>query len=189
MYLVLAAALFVQLIASANVANLLLVKAAGLRHDAALRVALGARRRDVLRQSLVEALILVGGGGALGLLIGWFGASRLAFGAPVDPPFWARVTFDWRVVAFAFAVTAASALLVSLVPAWQGGRAGLVDELKDSARTTAGGRGGRLGRLLAASEMAAPWCCSSAPLSWSRASSAARRPTPAWTRAACSRRG
>jgi putative ABC transport system permease protein len=59
------------------------------------------------------------------------------------------------VVAFAFAVTAASALLVSLVPAWQGGRAGLVDELKDSARTTAGGRRGRLGRLLAASEMAA----------------------------------
>jgi putative ABC transport system permease protein len=155
LYLVLAAALFVQLIASANVANLLLVKAAGQRHDAALRVALGARRRDVLCQSLAEALILVGGGGALGLLIGWFGASRLAFGAAVDPPFWARVTFDWRVVAFAVAVTAASALLVSLVPALQGGRVPLVDELKDSARTTAGGRRGRLGRLLAASEMAA----------------------------------
>ncbi len=155
MYMVLVSGLFVQLIAGANVANLLLVKAAGQRHDTALRFALGARRIHVMWQSMVEALLLVTGGGALGLLLGSIGAGRLAFGSPVEPPFWARVTLDWRVVAFTVAVTALSALLVSLVPALHGGRARLVDELKDSGRTTAGGARGRLGRLLAVSELAA----------------------------------
>ena len=76
MYLVLAAGLFVQLIASANVANLLLVKATGQRHDTAVRYALGARRSDVLRQSLVETLIVCAAGGALGLALGDRRASR-----------------------------------------------------------------------------------------------------------------
>jgi putative ABC transport system permease protein len=155
MYLVLAAGLFVQLIASANVANLLLVKAAGQRHDTALRFALGARRSDVLRQSLVETLLLVGAGAAMGLALGHVGSVGLAVSSPVRPPSWVSYELDGNVVAFTIALVAASALVVSLVPALHGGRSGLVDELKESGRTTAGGARGRLGRLLTVAELAA----------------------------------
>ncbi len=153
MYLVLAAGLFVQLIASANVANLLLVKAMGQRHDTAVRYALGARRSDILRQSLVETLIVSAAGGALGLALGTAGASRLVSASPVQPPTWVRYDVDWRVVAFTIALTAASALAVSLVPALHGRN--LVGELKDSGRTSSAGARGRLGRLLTVAELAA----------------------------------
>jgi putative ABC transport system permease protein len=153
MYLVLAAGLFVQLIASANVASLLLVKAVGERHDTAVRYALGARRSDILRQSLVETLIVCAVGGALGLALGAFGASRVVGAAPVQPPTWARYDVDWRVVAFTIALAAASALAVSLVPAL-GGR-NLVGELRDGGRTSTAGARGRLGRLLTVAELAA----------------------------------
>jgi putative ABC transport system permease protein len=155
MYLVLAAGLFVLLIAGANVANLLLVKAAGQRHDTALRFALGAGRGDLLQQSLVETLLLVGAGGALGLLLGGFGIAQLTRISPVQPPSWVRYDLDWRVVAFTVVLTAASALVVSLVPALHGGGGGLAAELKESGRTTAGGARGRIGRLLSVAELAA----------------------------------
>ena len=153
MYLVLAAGLFVQLIASANVANLLLVKAMGQRHDTAVRYALGARRSDILRQSLVETLIVSAAGGALGLALGTAGASWVVTASPVQPPTWVRYDVDWRVVAFTIALTAASALAVSLVPALHGRN--LVGELKDSGRTSSAGARGRLGRLLTVAELAA----------------------------------
>jgi putative ABC transport system permease protein len=153
MYLVLAAGLFVQLIASANVANLLLVKATGQRHDTALRYALGARRSHILRQSLVETLIVCAAGGTLRLALGTFGALRVIGASPVQPPIWTRYDVDWRVVAFTIALTAASALAVSLVPAL-GGR-NLVGELRDSGRTSTVGARGRLGRLLTAAELGA----------------------------------
>jgi len=155
MYLVLAAGLFVQLIASANVANLLLAKAAGQRHDTALRLALGARRGDLLRQSLAEALLLAGAGAALGLGLGYLGSLGLEATSPVRPPSWVRYELDANVVLFTIAVAAGSALLVSLVPALHAGRDDLVDELKDGGRTTAGGARGRLGRLLTVAELAA----------------------------------
>ena len=155
MYLVLAAGLFVQLIASANVANLLLVKAAGQRHDTALRFALGAGRGDVLWQSLVEALLLVGAAAGLGLALGYVGSAGLSASSPVRPPTWVRYELDANVVAFTIALAAASALVVSLVPALHAGRRGLVDELKESGRTTTGGTRGRLGRLLTVAELAA----------------------------------
>ena len=155
MYLVLAAGLFVQLIASANVANLLLVKAAGHRHDTALRLALGARRGDVLRQSLAEALLVAGAGGVVGLGLGYLGSLGLEATSPVRPPSWVRYQVDGNVVLFTIAVAASSALLVSLVPALHAGRAGLVDELKDGGRTSSGGARGRLGRLLTVAELAA----------------------------------
>jgi putative ABC transport system permease protein len=155
MYLVLAAGLFVQLIASANVANLLLVKAAGQRHDTALRYALGARRGDVVRQSLVETLLLAGAGGVAGLALGYLGSMGLSASSPVRPPSWVRYELDANVVLFTVALAAGSALIVSLVPALHGGAAGLVDELKESGRTISGGSRGRLGRLLTVAELAA----------------------------------
>jgi putative ABC transport system permease protein len=153
MYLVLAAGLFVQLIACANVANLLLVKATGQRHDTAIRFSLGARRSHILRQSLVETLLVCAAGGALGLALGAFGAARVVDGSPMPPPTWARYDVDWRVVAFTIALTAASAVAVSLVPVL--GSRNLAAELKDSGRTSTGGARGRLGRLLTVGELAA----------------------------------
>jgi putative ABC transport system permease protein len=153
MYLVLAAGLFVQLIASANVANLLLVKATGQRHDTAVRYALGAHRRHILRQSLAETLIVCTAGGALGLALGAFGVSHVASSSAMQPPTWVRYDIDWRVVAFTVALTAASALAVSLVPALNGRN--LVGELRDSGRTSTAGARGRIGRLLTVAELAA----------------------------------
>jgi putative ABC transport system permease protein len=155
MLLVLAAGLFVLLIACANVANLLLVKAAGQRHEIAVRLSLGARRGHLMGQSLADTLLLATAGAALGLPLGWIGATRALGGSPAEPPFWARPTLDWRVMAFTVAMAVLSAVLVGVVSALHTGRAGLAGELKDSGRTTAGGTRGRLGRLLAASELAA----------------------------------
>ena len=155
LYLVLGAALFVLLIACANVANLLLVKAAGRRREIAVRLALGARRGHIVREFLVETSLLVGGGGALGLLLGSWGARQLFRWAPVRPPYWAVVSLDARVVAATVAATALSALAVGLRPALRAGRQGLVDDLREGGRGTTGGARGRLGRLLAVSELAA----------------------------------
>jgi putative ABC transport system permease protein len=155
LYLVLGAAVFVLLIACANVANLLLVKAAGRRREIAVRFALGASRGRVARDFLVETSLLVGAGGALGLLLGSWGARQLFALAPVRPPFWVDVSPDARVVAVTVAATALAALAVGLVPALRAGRRGLVDDLKEGGRGTTGGARGRLGRLLAVSELAA----------------------------------
>ncbi|HEX9189348.1 MAG TPA: ABC transporter permease, partial [Vicinamibacteria bacterium] len=155
LYLVLAAALFVQLIACANVANLLLVKAAGQRREIALRHALGAGRGHVLRQFLVETALLVAGGAALGVLLGSLGAEQLQGLAPTAPPFWARLDLDVRVVGFTVGVAALSTLLVGIIPALGAGGESLVERLKEGGRTVAGGARARFSRLLAVSQLAA----------------------------------
>ena len=155
MYLALGAGFFVLMIASANVANLLLVKAAGRRREVAVRVALGARRVHVVRQFLAETALLVGAGGGLGLVLGTLGAARLEGSSLVQPPFWARFEPDVRVVAFCVAVTAVSALVVGLVPALRAGRESVVEDLKEGGRVGGGASRARLGRLLVVSELAA----------------------------------
>ena len=154
MYLLIAAGLFVQLIASANVANLLLVKAAAQRQEIAVRLALGAGRGRVLRQFLTETLLLGAAGSVLGLLLGSFGIDRVFGASPIRPPFWVRFDIDARVLAFALTVAVGSALLVAVVPALQAGRTQLVQDLKEGSRTVAAGVRGRLGRLLVVSELA-----------------------------------
>ena len=154
LYLLIGAGLFVQLIAAANVANLLLVKAAGQRHEIAVRMALGAGRTRLLRQFLTETLILAGAGSALGILLGSVGARAVAGTSPMRMPFWVDVSLDARVVAFTVAVAAVSALLVSLVPALQAWRGTLVTDLKEGGRALSGAGRARLGRMLVVSEMA-----------------------------------
>jgi putative ABC transport system permease protein len=152
--LFLVAGLFVQLIACANVANLLLAKAMAQRREVALRLALGAGRGRLLRQFMIEALLLSVAGAGLGLLAASWGVRQLIAGSPVRPPFWVVHDLDQRALAFVVAVTCASALLVGLVPALQAGRTSVLDALREDSRTVAGGPRGRLGRLLVVSELA-----------------------------------
>jgi putative ABC transport system permease protein len=151
--LLVGAGLFVQLIACANVANLLLARAASRRKETAVQLALGASRGRLLRRSLAEALLISAAGAGLGLLLASWGAT-MTFGAiPIRPPFWAEFGLDGRVVLFTVAVAVLSALLVSLGPAIQAGKAGIVDDLKEGARTVAGGPRGRLGSVLVVAEL------------------------------------
>ena len=151
--LLLVAGLLVQLIACANVANLMLARAAAQRQDNAVRLALGARRGQLLRQSLVEALLLVAAGAGLGLVLAAQGVRWLMGLSPISPPFWVAYDLDGRAVAFTVAVTTLSALVVSLAPVLQASRADVRGALKEGARTVAGGPRGRLGRALVVSEL------------------------------------
>ncbi len=153
--LLLAAGIFVQLIACANVANLLLAKAIAQRREVAMRLALGASRGRLLRQFLIESLLLSAAGAGLGFLAATWGVQQLVAGTPVQPPFWAVYDLDLRAVAFVVGVTCASALVVGLVPALQAGRTSVLDAVREDSRTVAGGSRGRLARLLVVSQLAA----------------------------------
>jgi putative ABC transport system permease protein len=152
--LLLAAGVFVQLIACANVANLLLAKALAQRREVATRISLGAGRGRLLGQFLIEALLLCAAGAGLGLLLASWGADQLVAGSPVRPPFWVVNDLDGRALLFVTALTCASALVVGLAPSLQARRASLLDALREDSRSVAGGPRGRLVRLLVVSELA-----------------------------------
>ncbi len=101
----------VLLIVCANVANLLLSRAANRQKEVSVRVSLGATRGRLIRQMLTESLLLAFLGGALGLLIGQWGKQLLP-GAPGQ-----AVPLDWRVLGFVFAITALTALVFGIAPA------------------------------------------------------------------------
>lgn len=151
--LLVGAGLFVQLIACANVANLLLARAASRRKETAVQLALGAGRGRLLRQNLAEALLVSAAGAGLGLLLASWGMAVTYGEIPIRPPFWAAFELDSRVIGFTVAVAVLSALLVSVGPVLQGGKAAIVDDLKDGARTVAGGPRGRLGSALVVAEL------------------------------------
>lgn len=143
MRLMLGAAIFVLLIACANVANLLLARAAGRSHEIAIRVSVGATRGRIVRQVLTESLLLGVLGGACGLLIGVWANSLLVGAVPdVEIPFWMSFDFDWRVFAFAAGAAVVSSLLFGLFPALQASRSTAL-EMKEGARSVAGGRRAR----------------------------------------------
>jgi putative ABC transport system permease protein len=149
--LLIAAGLFVQLIACANVANLLLAKFAAQRQEIAMRMALGASRGRLLRQFTVETLLVTAAGAVLGILAGAWGVGQLT--GPVTPPFWVRNDLDVRAFAFVVAVAGTSALVVGLMPVLQAGHMNVMDGLKEGSRSVAGGPRARLGRLLVVSEL------------------------------------
>jgi putative ABC transport system permease protein len=143
------------LIACANVANLLLVRAAGREREAALRLALGAGRGRLLRQSLAESALLAGLGGAAGLALGWWGTRALAALQPVGMLPVRDVAMSWRVLVYVSAASGVSALLFGIAPMLWAGRRVPADVLRDEGRASTGALHARhWGDLLLVSQVA-----------------------------------
>jgi len=150
---------FVLLIACANVANLLLVRATGRRREIAIRAAIGAGRRRIVRQLLTESTVLALAGGVLGLGFGVAGIRALltinTAGLPRVGADGALVAVDWRVVTFATVVALGTGILFGLLPALQATRTDLSSTLKESAgRSGTGAAQGAMRSVLVVVEMA-----------------------------------
>jgi putative ABC transport system permease protein len=161
LFILLGAVGFVLLIACANVANLLLARAAGRTKEIALRMALGASRGVILRQLLTESLLLAVAGGVAGVFLGAIGLKGLLAVAPAELP---RLPvehlslfglLDGRILAFAAAVSIFTGVLFGLVPALHISRPDLNASLREgSARTSASARRQRTRNVLVVFEVA-----------------------------------
>ena len=153
--MMLAAVLIVLVIACVNVANLVLARAANRTREVAVRTALGAKRFQVVRQTLGEVMVLAVAGAALGLLIAWAGTTMFNQGiADTNPPFWIDVRIDRTVLLFVTAITVLAALVAGLVPALRASRTDVSPLLNDEGRGSTSLTIGRLSRGLVVAEMA-----------------------------------
>jgi putative ABC transport system permease protein len=132
--ILLGAVAFVLLIACANVANLLLAKAAGRQREIAVRSSLGAGRSRIFRQMLTESLALSLAGGLTGLLFAYAALRGLLALAPANLPRTNQVALDWRAVGFTLAVSVFTGILFGLAPAWHASRTDLNSLLKEGSR-------------------------------------------------------
>lgn len=153
--LVMGAVLFVHLIACANVANLLLARAATRAKEVGIRLALGATRPQIIRQLLSESLLLGVAGSAVGLLFAVWGLDLMLAAIPQELPYWLRFGFDFRVFSFAIGIGLLSSVLFGLLPALQVSRPQLVDVLKEGGRSAGGSaKGQRVRNALVVAEVA-----------------------------------
>ncbi|HVN05815.1 MAG TPA: ABC transporter permease [Bryobacteraceae bacterium] len=150
----LAAAALVLMIACANVASVVLARATARGREIAIRAAIGAGRRRLVRQLLTESLLLAAIGGAAGSLLAQWGSRTLAAMGPRAIPRLAETSFDARVLLFALAVTVLTGLFTGIAPALAAGRLDLVSALKNSSRAAAGRAGHRSRGMLVAAEVA-----------------------------------
>jgi putative ABC transport system permease protein len=152
--LVLGATGLVLLIACANVASLLLSVAASRRREMALRAALGAGRKRLLRQVLTESVLLTLIGGAAGILFAIAGIRALISWGPADIPRLSSVALDGGVLAFTAGVCLATGILAGILPALQAARADQREALQEGGRGSIGARRGLVRSVLIVSEVA-----------------------------------
>jgi putative ABC transport system permease protein len=145
---------FLLIIVSANVANLLLSRAMERRREMAVRAALGAGRARLLRQLLIESLVLSGAGGALGLAAAVWGVGLLQSSLPPNLLPVPDIGVDRTVLFFALGVTMLTGLTFGIAPAWQAARTDVNATLKDAGRSASGGMRPLLRRSLAGAELA-----------------------------------
>jgi predicted permease len=131
---------FVLFVACSNVANLLLARAAHRSSEVSVRVAMGASRWQIVRQLLIEAILLSFVAGAIGLAlsiggINWFDAET----QDVGKPYWMVFTMDWRTFGFFFAVCVATGIIFGLAPALHVSRTNVYETLKEGGRSGSGG--------------------------------------------------
>jgi predicted permease len=145
LYVLMIAVAIVLLIGCANVAGLLLARAAARQKEIAVRLVVGAARARLVRQLLTESIMLSLMGGALGILLAYWGAHGLVDFALNHADSWFRFSaeIDWRVLGFTLAATLLTGLLFGIAPALRSVRIDLTPALKDAA----GGLGGRQGRF------------------------------------------
>jgi predicted permease len=145
----------VLLLACANIANLMLARTAQRQREMSVRIALGAGRRRILCQMLIESLVLALIGGSIGLAIGYFG--RIAFPGLAQAA-WQKselsVQFDWPILAFTAAITVFTGITFGITPALVAARAEVSHGLKEGAQTTTQRRKGGSGRVLVAFQIA-----------------------------------
>ncbi|MEM8964184.1 MAG: ABC transporter permease, partial [Acidobacteriota bacterium] len=154
-FTLLGAALFVLLIACANIGNLVLARAAARNQEISIRAAMGAAPGRVASQLLVESLVLAAMGGVLGTLVAFIGVRGLVtlFPASNPIPYWMEFSLDLPVLLFAATITLFTGLLAGLAPALQARRLDLVRLLNGTSRGSSAGRG-RLRAALVIAEVA-----------------------------------
>jgi putative ABC transport system permease protein len=153
--LLMAAVSLILLIACVNLANLLLARNSTRQRELAVRAALGAGRKGLVRQLLAETALLSVTGGVAGFALAQVGAASLTRIFPEEIPEIGSLGIDWRVLAFTFAASAITCLLFGLAPALTGTRLNLVDALKQGGRSGTGGvQSQRMRSVLVTMEMA-----------------------------------
>jgi putative ABC transport system permease protein len=143
----------VLLIACSNVANLQLARTSARRREMAIRAALGAGRRRIVRQLITESLLLAAVGSALGLLLAWWGTAALLKLDPGGIPRQTEIGIDGPVLLFTAALAFITSLLFGLVPAMQSASLDLTSTLKEGTGSR-GSAAGRFRQILVVSEVA-----------------------------------
>jgi len=155
LFVLLGAVAFVLLIACANVAHMLLARAAARQREVAIRTALGAGRSRVIRQFLTESMLLTVFGTGVGLLLAVWGVRILVALSPARIPRVETISLDSRVLLFVLTVAVLTSLIFGLAPALQASAVSLNDSLKEAGRSsTEDIHRKRLRSLLVAAEFA-----------------------------------
>ncbi len=144
----------VLMIACANVANLLLARAAVRQREISIRAALGAGKWRIIRQLLTEAILIGLLSAPLGIAIAWIGLQLVDRGIPADSvPYFIHWSLDGRSLLYTVAISMLTGIIFGLAPALQAARTNLQDSLKEGARGATGGRRGRMRSVLVVAEI------------------------------------